>query len=179
MVQARTLRAIIKRGRRLIPVTYGLLPPMAHSDGLPSRVPQLSPPPPLAVAVPATAHNATALRRAFRRWIETLVDDDTANDLTLAVYEALTNAVEHAFTTQTPPGSVWLHATLADDQVLIVITDNGTWRTPDIASVHRGRGLQLIRQLTTHTHLQRDPDGTIVRIRHQRRPQHTADQRSG
>jgi hypothetical protein len=45
----------------------------------------------LDVIVPATTQNATALRRTFRRWIGSLIADDVAEDLTLAVYEALTN----------------------------------------------------------------------------------------
>jgi serine/threonine-protein kinase RsbW len=50
----------------------------------------------LDLTAPATTQNATALRRAFRQWVQTLVGDDTTNDLTLAVYEALANAAEHA-----------------------------------------------------------------------------------
>ncbi|MDQ2791076.1 MAG: ATP-binding protein, partial [Actinomycetota bacterium] len=137
----------------------------------PPGVRRLPAPPPLVVTVPATVHNATALRRTFRRWAEALVDDDTADDLTLVVYEALANAAEHAFTMQQEPGSMWLHASIADDEVLITITDNGTWRTPDTLPGHRGRGLPLIHQLTTHAHLQLDPQGTTVRLRHQLPPQ--------
>jgi serine/threonine-protein kinase RsbW len=147
---------------------------MARFEALPSGPPGvrwLLAPPPLAVTAAATAKNATALRGTFHRWAETLVDHDTADDLTLAVYEALINAAEHAFTTQKAPGSVWLHATIADDQVLITITDNGTWRSPDNLPGYRGRGLPLIHQLTTQAHLQLDPQGTTVRLRHQLTPQ--------
>jgi anti-sigma regulatory factor (Ser/Thr protein kinase) len=151
---------------------------MARFEVLPSRsrgVRWLLAPPPLAVTVPATAQNATALRRTFHRWAETSVDHDTANDLTLAVYEALINAAEHAFTTQKAPGSIWLHATVADDQVLITITDNGIWRSPENLPGYRGRGLALIHQLTTQAHLQLDPQGTTVRLRHQLTPQRRLD----
>ncbi|MDQ2881742.1 MAG: ATP-binding protein [Actinomycetota bacterium] len=79
------------------------------------------------------------------------------------MYEALANAAEHAFTTQQEPGSMWLHASIADDEVLITITDNGTWRTPDTLPGHRGRGLPLIHQLTTYAHLQLDSQGTTHR----------------
>ncbi|MFZ0121782.1 MAG: ATP-binding protein [Pseudonocardiaceae bacterium] len=101
--------------------------------GLPSRTPGvrwLPAPPPLVVTAPATAQNATALRRTFHRWAKALIDNDTINDLTLAVYEALTNAAEHAFTTHKEPGTIWLYATIANDEVLITITDNGTWKPP-------------------------------------------------
>jgi serine/threonine-protein kinase RsbW len=119
------------------------------------------------VTVCATAHNATALRRAFRRWVDTVVDDDTADDLTVAVYEALANAAEHAFTMRAIPGSMWLHATVADDQVFITITDDGTWRSPHDVPGNRGRGIPLMHQLTTHAHVEWGSRGTTVHLRHQ------------
>ena len=91
----------------------------------------------------ATAQNTTALRRTFRRWAEAVVDGDTAEDLTLAVYEALINAVEHAFNARAALGSLWLHATVASEQVFITITDDGIWRSSHDAFGHRGRGLAL------------------------------------
>ncbi len=130
-------------------------------------VPCLSEPPQqLDVAVPATVQNATALRRTFRRWTETLLRGDAADDLTLAVYEALVNAADHAFTGQAAPGSMWLHASVADGQVLVTITDNGTWRTSDYPAGQRGRGLPLIHQLTTEAHVTLDARGTTVHLRH-------------
>ncbi|MGH3996032.1 MAG: hypothetical protein ACRDTJ_01040 [Pseudonocardiaceae bacterium] len=60
-------------------------------DGLlprPSGSSWLLAPPPLDITTSATVHNATALRRTFRRWVEALVGDDAVKDLTLAVYEA-------------------------------------------------------------------------------------------
>lgn len=141
-----------------------------RSDGLSSHslgLPSLSVPPLLDVTAPATVQNATTLRRSFRRWVQTLVDDHTADDLTLAVYEALANAAEHAFTTRSTPGSFWLHATVTDGEITIIVTDNGTWRRPDNPPGHRGRGLLLIHQLTTQAHVELDPRGTTVRLGHQ------------
>jgi len=60
----------------------------------------------LDVTVPATARNATALRGTFRHWVDSILTDDAADDLTLAVYEALANAAEHAFTAHRAPGSI-------------------------------------------------------------------------
>jgi serine/threonine-protein kinase RsbW len=103
----------------------------------------------LDVIVPATTQNATALRRTFRCWVGSLIADDVAEDLTLAVYEALTNVAEHAFTAHRAPGSIWLHAIVADGQITVTVTDNGRWRPPTDSGGHRGRGLPLIHQLTT------------------------------
>ncbi|MDQ4032592.1 MAG: ATP-binding protein [Actinomycetota bacterium] len=124
------------------------------------------------LTAPATAQNATALRRAFRQWVQALVGDDTTNDLTLAVYEALANAAEHAFTAHTTPGCIGLHATATNSQITITITDNGTWRSPDNCPGYRGRGLPLIHHLTTWAHIELTTQGTTVRIRHQH-PPHT------
>jgi serine/threonine-protein kinase RsbW len=127
----------------------------------------LSEPPPLDVTVPATIQNATALRQMFRPWTATLLGDDAADDLTLAVYEALVNAADHAFTGQATPGSMWLYATVADGDILVTIADNGTWRNSDYPAGQRGRGLPLIHQLTSEARLTVDAQGTTVYLRHQ------------
>jgi serine/threonine-protein kinase RsbW len=126
--------------------------------------------PRLDVTVPATTQNATALRRTFSRWVHRLIADDAAaEDLTLAVYEALTNAAEHAFTAHRTTGSVWLHAIVADGQITVTVTDNGSWRHPTNSDGYRGRGLPLIHQLTTEAHVAPSPYGTTVRLRRQLR----------
>lgn len=130
--------------------------------------------PPLDVTTSATVHNATALRRTFRHWVEALVEDDGANDLILAVYEALANAAEHAFAAQREPGSMRLHATAAEGQITVTITDDGTWRPPALPTGRRGRGLPLMHKLATEAHVEADLRGTTVRLRHPLRPQHAA-----
>ena len=124
----------------------------------------------LDVTVPASAQNAGALRRAFRRWVDRFVDDDTADDLTLAVYEALTNAAEHAFPGNSAWGLIRLHAHVADGEVIVTVSDNGRWRSPIDSCGHRGRGLPLIHQLTTEAHLTPSPYGTTVHLRRQLSP---------
>ena len=136
-------------------------------------VPSYGPPvqrlaaPRLDVTVPATTQNATALRRTFARWVHSLIADDTAEDLTLAVYEALTNAAEHAFTAHRTPGFIWLRAIVADGQITVTVTDNGSWRHPTNSGGYRGRGLPLIHQLTTEAQVAPSPYGTTVRLRRQ------------
>ena len=121
--------------------------------------------PRLDVTVPATTQDATALRRTFSRWVHSLIADDAAEDLTLAVYEALTNAAEHAFTGPRTTGSIWLHASVADGQITVTVTDNGSWRHPTNSGGYRGRGLPLIHQLTTEAQVTPSPYGTTVRLR--------------
>lgn len=146
-------------------------------DGLrsrPSGCSWLLAPPPLDVTTSATAQNATALRRSFRRWVEALVGDDLANDLTLAVYEALANAAEHAFMAQWEPGCMRLHATLAEGQITVTITDDGTWRPPAAPTGRRGRGLPLMHKLTNEAHVEPNRQGTTVHLRHPLSLQQTA-----
>jgi serine/threonine-protein kinase RsbW len=119
----------------------------------------------LDVTVPATAYNATALRGTFRRWVDSVLADDAADDLTLAVYEAVANAAEHAFTAHSTPGSIWLHAIVADGQITITVTDNGTWQRPTNSGDYRGRGLSLIHRLTSEAHVEPSPYGTTVYLR--------------
>lgn len=128
---------------------------------------QLLAAPRLDVTVPATARNATALRGTFRRWVDNLIADDAADDLTLAVYEALANAAEHAFTAHRAPGSIWLHASVADGQVIITVTDNGTWRPRTNSGGHRGRGLPLMQRLASEAHVAPSRYGTTVRLQRQ------------
>ena len=143
--------------------------PAACSRALPS----LPGPPRLNLTAPATAHNAVVLRRTFQRWVATLVGDDDADDLTLAVYEALVNATEHAFAALSKPGWIWLHASVGDGQIIITITDNGTWCFPDRSSSDRGRGLPLIHRLTSAAHVELGPRGTTVCLLHELSPQYT------
>jgi serine/threonine-protein kinase RsbW len=138
-------------------------------------VPSYGPPlqrlaaPRLDVTVPATTQSATALRRTFSRWVHSLIAADAAEDLTVAVYEALTNAAEHAFTAHRTTGSIWLHAIITDGQITVTVTDNGSWRQPTNSGGYRGRGLPLIHQLTTEAHIAPSPYGTTVRLRRQLR----------
>jgi anti-sigma regulatory factor (Ser/Thr protein kinase) len=106
------------------------------------------------------------------RWVGSLIADDVAEDLTLAVYEALTNVAEHAFTAHRAPGSIWLHAIVVDGQITVTVTDNGRWRPPTDSGGHRGRGLPLIHQLTTEAQVAPSPYGTTLRLRRQLHADH-------
>ncbi|MGH3912446.1 MAG: ATP-binding protein [Pseudonocardiaceae bacterium] len=113
----------------------------------------------------ATAQSARWLRMRFAEWlrtggaIATLVDD-----LTIAVYEALANVVEHAYPPGHPDPAIRLHAQLDDNQVLVTVSDHGCWRTPN-ASGYCGRGLILMRRLTSEVRLNHTDHGTTVHLR--------------
>lgn len=121
--------------------------------------------PPLRAETAATARNAAELRHQFHEWLALDTAADLVDDLGLVVYEAVANAVEHAYADCTDgSGTVRLEAHRTDGQVLIIVTDEGTWRAATGDSF-RGRGLQLMRHLTDEVTIDSDRDGTVVRLR--------------
>lgn len=116
---------------------------------------------------PATA---SALREAFAGWVGEHFDlsEEQSTDLALAVNEALANAVEHAYVDYAEPGPVHLDARYDDATatVVAVVRDEGTWREPTPDPLHlRGRGIPLMRALTSRAIISSDGDGTCVELR--------------
>lgn len=70
--------------------------------------------------------------------------DDRAWDLMLAVSEAVTNAVIHAFVGRERPGHVGVRAVERDGQVVITVEDDGTGPKPRTDSPGLGLGLSTI-----------------------------------
>ncbi|MBM7457747.1 ATP-binding protein [Rhodococcus coprophilus] len=117
--------------------------------------------------VRADAAFISDLRRAVRVWLEQLdVDDDRKHDVVLASYEALANAVEHAYDIDDDSASLDFEATyLPQDQILEVrVADHGCWHDADSTPTSRGHGLALIRGLATDVVVDPTPQGTHVTI---------------
>lgn len=127
---------------------------------------------PLERRVLATNADAADTRRAFRAWIGAITDDDTADDLSLAVYEALANVVDHAYDERPADagaGPMSLYAIVGlplptGRDVVVTVTDEGRWR-PMTDPGWRGRGLPLMRRLTHVTSVLTGSNGTIVQLR--------------
>ena len=105
------------------------------------------------------------MRRSFDSWLVAAgVDDDVAYDLLLAVNEAVSNSVEHAY----PPdvdGRVLVSADLGvDGAVCAVVSDDGRWRVPPAALSGRGRGLLLMRENVDQVVVDRTSGGTTVSL---------------
>ncbi len=119
---------------------------------------------PLESAAEANPDNARELRVRFQQWLRRLgAPDGLVDDLTLAVYEALANVVDHAYHPGHPHPVMYLQACLDHDQLLITITDHGCWRIPSEPG-YRGRGLALMRSLTTEVGLHPTADCTTVQL---------------
>ncbi|WP_158852181.1 ATP-binding protein [Saccharothrix deserti] len=126
------------------------------------------------VEFPAQAGQLAAVRARLDDWLagEGLGEDDRY-DLLIAVNEAASNAVEHAYGPD-QPGTVHIDAEARPDgTVRVVVADCGTWRVPPPALSSRGRGLLLMRENVDEVLVDRQPSGTTVTLvvtpRHRRR----------
>ena len=103
------------------------------------------------------------MRKVVRDWAASAgLSGELLEDLQLVVGEAAANAIEHGYRSG-EPGSVdvWL----AMDETGAVhgrVRDYGTWRPQPDDPGDRGRGLALIRALSSRMSLSRRSDGTEV-----------------
>lgn len=89
------------------------------------------------------------------------IDRDTVDAVVLAGYEAMANCVEHAYRGR-GRGPVELRAQRVDEVLTVVVIDWGRWRPPPSDQRSRGRGLTLIRGVTTRSDVRSSPAGTTV-----------------
>jgi anti-anti-sigma factor len=126
-------------------------------------------PGPLAARLPADPRRLSVVRRAVTAWTAAVgLPDDTAEDLQLALGEALANAVEHAYAASADEGECsYRVAREADGGVRVEVRDTGVWRPAPVDRGYRGRGLELISALATDVEVVHDPGtaGTTVRFR--------------
>jgi serine phosphatase RsbU (regulator of sigma subunit)/anti-sigma regulatory factor (Ser/Thr protein kinase)/ABC-type transporter Mla MlaB component len=163
---------------RVCQLTVELLTRTGYADDVTTLAAQriAGPAPVLRLDLPGELDSVTAARRGLGAWLDQLgVGPDDRDALQLAVTEAVTNAVEHAY----PPdrrGPVQIEAALCDDGHLECrITDHGEWKPPDPALAHRGHGLMVAGHMVddmTVSHAPREAGnppgsrGTIVTLRH-------------
>lgn len=121
--------------------------------------------PDMQIALPARAENIAIVRHAFGALEDAYaLDPQTLSDIRLAVTEACTNVVVHAY----PDGSegpMEVFATLLGDELTVVVRDEGAGIGPRPDSPGLGLGLPLIASLTESVQLGRDEEGrTEVRM---------------
>lgn len=121
--------------------------------------------PVLELALPARAENVAIVRHAFGALGEACeVDEQTLADLRLAVTEACTNVVVHAYP-DGQEGPLEVQAALAGQHLTVVVRDEGEGIGPRPDSPGLGLGLPLIASLADTVQLGRDEEGrTEVRM---------------
>jgi anti-sigma regulatory factor (Ser/Thr protein kinase) len=87
------------------------------------------------------------------------ITDARANDLGLAVSEAVTNAVVHAYRRHAQPGGVNVSATVDGPWMEVRVVDDRSGMAPRTDSPGLGLGLHLIYRLADQVELRARPDG--------------------
>ena len=121
--------------------------------------------PDLELKLPARAENVAVVRHAFGGFAEALsVDEQTLADIKLAITEACTNVVIHAYE-DGEDGSLEVDASIDDRRLTVVIRDRGRGIVPRPDSPGLGLGLPLIATLAESLELGKDDaDHTEVRM---------------
>ena len=117
------------------------------------------------MSLPADERLLRATRRAMAAYLEEFVASaDTIDDVVLALNEACTNVLQHAFPRMNP-GTFGLRADLSPDEVVVEVVDDGIgfdamrYQAGDLFAVF-GRGLELVRRLMTTVEVESPrPDG--------------------
>jgi anti-sigma regulatory factor (Ser/Thr protein kinase) len=128
----------------------------------------------LDLTLPSSHDFVRTTRRAIAGYLEAAgVPDRLREDLVLAVDEACTNVVEHAF--PTGGGAISVHLRLVPEEVVVEVSDGGVGfnaydqplSSPGRLAV-KGRGIELMRRLVTTVEMESPAatGGTTIRLRH-------------
>ena len=82
-------------------------------------------------------------------------------DVKLAVSEAVSNAVLHAFRGR-DPGTISVRARIDRDRLIVVIADDGTGMRPNVDSPGLGFGISLITKMAGDVRFDSSPKGLTV-----------------
>jgi anti-sigma regulatory factor (Ser/Thr protein kinase) len=117
---------------------------------------------PLELTLPAVPTSLAHIRVALRRWLQDVdAPPSVVDDVLVAVGEAASNAVEHAY--GPGGGTVSVSVQLDDADAVVRVSDTGQWREP--RGTGRGRGTLIMRTTTDDFRVDRTPSGTEVVLR--------------
>jgi serine/threonine-protein kinase RsbW len=122
--------------------------------------------PPLLRHVPAHAAEVAGLRSAVASFAETCgVTEPARADVALAVGEACTNVVMHAYAGAEAPGSLIVEASHFDGELVVEVRDEGRGILPRADSPGLGLGLSIIARLSHRLEIGKNgTSGTEVRM---------------
>nr|WP_240449097.1 SpoIIE family protein phosphatase [Streptomyces harenosi] len=120
-------------------------------------------PAPLEMAFRAESSELAHVRQTLRSWLnQCQLPPQMVQNVLVAAGEACANAVEHGHR-DTPGDTVRLRAEAFVDDLRLVISDTGRWKTPQPdRNGHRGRGVTLMRALMQNVTITPGPAGTTV-----------------
>jgi anti-sigma regulatory factor (Ser/Thr protein kinase) len=118
-----------------------------------------------ALALAAIPTHVTTSRREFGHWLRTVAPTPLrADDILLAVSEAVTNAIEHGSGCDAGK-RVSIRASIRNEALSVTVRDFGRWipASQNLASrIHRGRGLILINEFADKVDIVRTGNGTRI-----------------
>ena len=116
---------------------------------------------------PAEPPSVSAIRHTLQDWARELgIREEVVSAVGLAVSEAATNAVVHAYADHPQPGTVAIEGGLDDDVLWVTVVDQGRGMRPRPDSPGLGLGLPLIAQMTVGFEVHEgEAGGTEVRMR--------------
>lgn len=118
------------------------------------------------ITLAARAENVAVVRHALSGVADALeLDPQTLSDLKLAVTEACTNAIVHAYGDRADDGPMEVAGWVDGAQLVVTVRDEGRGILPRPDSPGLGLGLPLIATLTESLELGKDDEGrTEVRM---------------
>jgi anti-sigma regulatory factor (Ser/Thr protein kinase) len=120
----------------------------------------------LELTVPSTAENIPLVRHAVAGFLDgQALSEELASDVLLAVTEACTNVVQHAYreAPHTSAGEIEISAEYASSELTIAVRDRGLGFAPRVDSPGLGLGLPVIAALTRNFEIRPLlPSGTEV-----------------
>lgn len=125
-------------------------------------------PRPVVRQAPAFRDEVPALRRAAGAYAaEHGASPGAVADIALAVSEALTNIVVHAYLDASQPGPMTVSAGRLDGEIVVVVSDEGRGMVPRRDSPGLGLGLAIMARLASSVEVvdHQPGPGTTVRLR--------------
>lgn len=135
-----------------------------------SSITEPPPPEPLIVEVRAEAEHLAGLRDLLTSWLaEAGACEDLAGRIVLAMNEAATNAMTHAYL-NCAAGTVRVTAEREQGRMVkVTIADSGRWKPARPTEGNGGRGVLMMQECVDQVRIDRSPEGTTVTLRSQLR----------
>jgi len=138
------------------------------ADGLDERWPELGFSADTRGTWPAQPEQLAHIRASVRAWLTPLgFSPGSICDIVLAVNEAASNSIEHAYRATCPDPVLTITYQIEHSVVCIEVIDTGRWRGPRLARTsYRGHGIPLMNRLVDHVDIRDNGSGTTVLLRH-------------